>query len=176
MRPRTPVLSGSNFITILMGNRTSNLRTWGTMLCAAGGRRHGLVHDERLGLVSGLAGIRDCQRLCRGFCPDGPATLAVAALPYSRRTAHHHGRLHGSIGEFLTAPAAYALGYMSMDLTALVFGKQWRELCKIHACGAEPARFARRRSSRIGLSTPLAGKPFLDQPHDCRKEYESMGA
>jgi hypothetical protein len=34
---------------------------------------------------------------------------------------------------FLTAPAAYALWYMSMDLTALIFGKQWqwRELCKI---------------------------------------------
>jgi hypothetical protein len=32
---------------------------------------------------------------------------------------------------FLTAPAAYALWYMSMDLTGLVFGKQWgfRELC-----------------------------------------------
>ncbi|HEY6339818.1 MAG TPA: hypothetical protein VIW68_15105 [Candidatus Sulfotelmatobacter sp.] len=36
---------------------------------------------------------------------------------------------------FLTAPAAYALWYMSMDLTALLFGKQWqwRQLCEISA-------------------------------------------
>jgi hypothetical protein len=34
---------------------------------------------------------------------------------------------------FLTAPAAYALWYMSMDLTAWIFRKQWgfHELCKI---------------------------------------------
>jgi hypothetical protein len=34
---------------------------------------------------------------------------------------------------FLTAPAAYALWYMSMDLTALVFKRNWtwQELCKI---------------------------------------------
>jgi len=34
---------------------------------------------------------------------------------------------------FLTAPAAYALWYMSMDLTALIFQKHWtyQELCRI---------------------------------------------
>jgi hypothetical protein len=34
---------------------------------------------------------------------------------------------------FLTAPAAYALWYMSMDLTELVYGKgwQWRDRCMI---------------------------------------------
>jgi len=34
---------------------------------------------------------------------------------------------------FLTAPAAYALWYMSTDLTALLFGKQWNfeQICKI---------------------------------------------
>jgi hypothetical protein len=36
---------------------------------------------------------------------------------------------------FLTAPAAYALWYMSMDLTGLVFGKAWtfRQLCIVSA-------------------------------------------
>lgn len=34
---------------------------------------------------------------------------------------------------FLTAPAAYALWYMSMDLTGLIFGKAWtfRDLCMV---------------------------------------------
>lgn len=36
---------------------------------------------------------------------------------------------------FLTAPAAYALWYMSMDATALIFGRewQWRDMCMISA-------------------------------------------
>jgi hypothetical protein len=36
---------------------------------------------------------------------------------------------------FLTAPAAYALWYMSMDLTGLIFGKAWifRQLCVVSA-------------------------------------------
>jgi hypothetical protein len=36
---------------------------------------------------------------------------------------------------FLTAPAAYALWYMSMDATELIFGRewQWRDMCMISA-------------------------------------------